>query len=262
MDRYGVLPKKSLGQHFIYDDQILARIAEEAELSPNDVVLEIGPGLGSLTRHIAERAGQVFAVELDDRLIPILQNQLNHLSNVEIVQADVLSFDLSSKIPEDYKVVGNVPYYITGAILRHFLSGPHPPKLMIITIQKEVAERLIAGPGNMSLLAVTAQFYSQISTLFTIKAGAFWPRPDVDSAVVRLILREPPLLVRDEETNFIRLVKMGFSQKRKQLRKNLRALDYRQSTLEAAFEKSNIDGRRRAETLSIDEWLNLYRALV
>ncbi|UCG22786.1 MAG: ribosomal RNA small subunit methyltransferase A [Chloroflexota bacterium] len=262
LGRYGLTPKKSLGQNFLHDDNILARITKAASLARSDQVLEIGPGLGALTRHLADSAGSVVAVELDDRLLPILSQQLDSRPNVEVVHADILELEPPNYLGERYKAVGNVPYYITGAILRHLLSAGPRPGLLVLTVQQEVAERIVAQPGNMSLLSVMVQFYSRAELLFKIKAGAFWPRPEVDSAVVRLAVFPIARLPENEVASFFRLVRAGYSQKRKQLQKSLRALDLHRERLGRAFIDTGIDGRRRAQSLSVDEWLALYRSLL
>jgi 16S rRNA (adenine1518-N6/adenine1519-N6)-dimethyltransferase len=259
---YGLEPKKSLGQNFLFDENVLERIVEAADLEPADQVLEIGPGLGSLTALLAETAQRVVAVELDGRFLPILKNELAGLDNVQIVQGDILDQDPAYLLPEPYKVVANVPYYITGAILRHLLSGGHKPSSMVLTVQKEVAERLTAGPPNMSLLAVSVLYYGNIEQVMTIKAGAFWPRPDVDSAVIKIDIRPEVGFNEEEEQAFFKIVRAGFGQKRKQLQKNLRQLGLSRNAVAAALEETGIEGRRRAETLTLDEWLNLVQALV
>lgn len=259
--RHHIDPKRSLGQNFLYDDQVLARIAGVAELTPADNVLEIGPGVGALTQHLAAQAGQVVAVELDNRLLPILRQELDACDNVTLVHGDILEQDPAGWFHEQpYKVVANVPYYITGAILRHLLTGRAKPSLMVMTVQKEVAERVSARPGAMSLLAVSVQFYGPVEIVGSIKAGAFWPRPDVDSAIIRIDLRQGPLLNPADEAAFFRLVKAGFSQKRKQLQKNLRVLGYPREQINALLAAANIDGQRRAETLSLAEWAALLEA--
>jgi len=261
LNRYGLTAKKSLGQNFIYDDQILSRIVTAAQVKPADQVLEIGPGLGSLTHFLAAQASRVVALELDDQLLPILAQDFAASGNVELVHGDILAFEPSDSFAAGYKVVGNLPYYITGAIFRHLLSSPLPPELMLVTVQKEVAERLVSEPGNMSVLSVMVQLYSEVEVMFPIKAGAFWPRPDVDSAVVRLIRRDVPLVERGEEEALLSLVKTGFSQKRKQLQKNLRLLGLPRDKLTEAFNRADIEGSRRAQSLSLQEWQALYEAL-
>ncbi|MFN2123423.1 MAG: 16S rRNA (adenine(1518)-N(6)/adenine(1519)-N(6))-dimethyltransferase RsmA [Candidatus Promineifilaceae bacterium] len=258
---YGLEPKKSLGQNFLFDDNVLGRIVEAADLKPGDQVLEIGPGLGSLTRRLAETAGRVVAVELDGRFLPALQNELSGLDNVQIIQGDILDQEPADLFSGPYKVVANVPYYITGAILRHLLGSSHKPSTMVLTIQKEVAERLTAEPPNMSLLAMSVLYYGSVEQVTTIKAGAFWPRPDVDSAVIKIEVRSDAGRSEDEEQTFFRIVRAGFSQKRKQLQKNLRQLGIDRTAVATALEKAGIDGSRRAETLSLDEWLLLVKTI-
>ena len=250
---HGLEAKKSLGQNFLFDDNVLARIADAADLQGADEVLEIGPGLGALTRQLAARARRVVAVELDGRLLPILQQELADLDNVEIIHGDILDQDPGALFKGNYKVVANVPYYITGAIMRHLLGSSHKPRTMVLTLQKEVAERLTAVPPQMSLLAVSVQYYGRVERIATIKAGAFWPRPDVDSAVIRFELA-PQAEDAAKEEAFFELVRAGFSQKRKQLHKNLRQLPADQTAVARALAKATIDGRRRAETLSLEEW--------
>jgi 16S rRNA (adenine1518-N6/adenine1519-N6)-dimethyltransferase len=259
LDRFGLSPKKSLGQNFIYDDLVLAKIAAAAELSPTDEVLEIGPGLGSLTRHLAQSANRVVAVELDGRLIPIFEEQLSDYANIELVQGDILDLDPADYFQQDYKVVANVPYYITGAILRHLLSGRFKPTTVVMTVQQEVAERLTAEPGRLSLLAVSVQFYGRVEIVERIKAGAFWPRPDVDSAVIRIALHPNRDISPDQEKAFFRLVKAGFSQKRKQLQKNLRMLEGNKTKVRQMLQSAGVDGTRRAETLGLEEWTAVFR---
>ncbi len=262
LEQAGLEPKKSLGQNFLFDDGLLARITAAAELTEADVVLEVGPGLGALTRHLATAAGHVVAVELDQRLLPTLEAQLTGLDNVDLVHADILNLDPSDWFETPYVVVANVPYYITGAILRHLLSSQPTPRRLVMTVQKEVADRLTAVPPKMSLLAVSVQYYGAVRKIATVKAGAFWPRPDVDSAVI-LIDIDP---ARQEETAaeeeaFFRVARAGFSQKRKQLKNNLKSLGLSPEDLEAALEAAGVDGRRRAETLTVAEWRGLVAAL-
>ncbi|MBP6016678.1 MAG: ribosomal RNA small subunit methyltransferase A [Candidatus Promineofilum sp.] len=277
LERYGIAPKQSLGQNFLYDEGLLARITAAAELSPDDAVLEVGPGLGALTRQLASVAGRVVAVELDDRLLPILRYELEPFSNVEIVHGDILTFDPASRFAGPFVVVANVPYYITGAILRRLLEGNPRPRRMVLTVQREVAERLTAAPPNMSLLAVSVQYYGRVKGMGTVKAGAFWPRPEVDSAVIRIdvderhLSRSAGFLTGEQaaeqrgtvevEEAFFRVVRAGFSEKRKQLKNNLRRLGPSDEAIAAALEKAGVDGRRRAETLTVGEWEKLVQSL-
>lgn len=252
---YQLHPKKSLGQNFVQDPGALDKIVGVAALSPADTVLEIGPGTGALTERLAAVAGRVIAVEIDQRLQPILDAALGHLPNVEVVYADILQTDVAALVGgSDYAVVANVPYYITSAILRHLLESPQRPRRLVLTMQLEVAERLVAKPGDMSLLAVSAQFYARVQIVARLKAAIFYPRPEVDSAVVRLdTYPQPPVEIPDEKT-FFRIVRAGFSQKRKQLKNSLGEGG------SVLLERAGIDPRRRAETLSLDEWAALARA--
>jgi 16S rRNA (adenine1518-N6/adenine1519-N6)-dimethyltransferase len=260
-----LLPKKSLGQNFLFDEGILRRIVAAGEVTATDEVLEVGPGIGSLTAVLAQESAAVTAIELDDRFIPILQNELSPYDNVTIVHGDILTENPADYFTKPYKVVANVPYYITGAILRHLLSSNPKPSRMVLTMQKEVAERITAIPSQMSLLAVSVQFYGTATIVDTIKAGAFWPRPKVDSAVIVIDLGETAVsqAINNgtiDEKKFFRLVKVGFAQKRKQLQKNLRALGYPRETIMEKMEQAAIAPNRRAQSLSIADWVRLYEA--
>ncbi len=258
---YNLSPKKSLGQNFLVGEGALGRVAAAADLTGSDAVLEIGPGLGALTHHLADAAGRVVAVELDRRLIPILEAQFADLDKVELVEGDILDLDPAALMGGSYKVVANLPYYITAAILRHLLEASTRPQLMVLTVQLEVARRLTAKPGDMSLLAVSVQFYGKVRRVARLKAGSFYPRPEVDSAVIRVDIDPEPLVSVPDEGSFFRVVRAGFSQKRKQLRNSLRGgLSLPAAQAEAALEAAGIDARRRAETLSLEEWASLSRA--
>jgi 16S rRNA (adenine1518-N6/adenine1519-N6)-dimethyltransferase len=265
---YGLRPRKGLGQHFLVSDAHLRSIAEAAALTPEDVVLEVGPGLGTLTRLLATQAGHVVAVELDELLIPLLQRTLAEHSNVTIVHGDILQLrpaDVLSRIPDGvpspeslpslYKVVANLPYYITSAVLRHLLEAQRPPQLLVVTVQREVAERICAEPPRLSLLAVSVLFYARPELLWRIPAGAFTPRPKVDSAVLRLHVRPQPAVAVEDVARFFRIVRAGFGQRRKQLRNGLaHGLGLPPDQVAAALELAGVDPRRRAETLALTEW--------
>ena len=265
--RHHIDPKRSLGQNFLYDDQVLARIAGAAELAPADNVLEIGPGVGALTQHLAAQAGRVVAVELDNRLLPILRQELAACDNVTLVHGDILAQDPAGWFQaQPYKVVANVPYYITGAILRHLLGSWPRPRRLVLTVQREVADRLTARPPEMSLLAVSVQHYGRVRLVSGVRAGAFWPRPEVDSAVARIDVDARHLAARAAEADaaeaaFFRVVRAGFSEKRKQLKNNLRQLGHDDAAIVVALARAGIDGRRRAETLTVAEWASLSELL-
>ncbi len=263
LQRFNLRPKKGLGQNFLVDEQALARVTAAAELTPDDTVLEIGPGLGSLTRHLAEAARRVIAVEIDDALLPALEHTLQAYANVEVIRADILAFDLvrQANPPPGYKVVANIPYNITSAVIRYLLEAPAKPRRIVLTVQQEVAERMVAVPDDMSLLAVSVQFYSQARIVARLPAGAFYPRPEVDSAVVRLDVLPSPAVAVADVNQFFRVVKAGFSQKRKQLRNSLGAgLRLGNPQVDALLAQAGIASQRRAETLTLEEWGALSRA--
>jgi 16S rRNA (adenine1518-N6/adenine1519-N6)-dimethyltransferase len=262
LDEYGIAPKKSLGQNFLHDNNLLHKIVDTADLMPEDTVLEIGPGTGALTALLAQAARRVIAIEVDERLKPVLDETLETYNNVWIIYQDVLAVDVPMLVrPDGYVVVANLPYYITSAILRHLLESQHPPRRLVLTVQMEVAERLVAQPPDMSLLSVSVQFFGKPRIVTRLKPGVFWPRPDVDSAVVQIDTYDrPPVDVPDAPT-FFRVVRAGFGQKRKQLRNSISSgLRLDSESASALFESAGIDPRRRAETLSLDEWAALTRA--
>ncbi len=263
LERFDLVPKKGLGQNFLHDPNTLRKIVTAAELTAADTVLEIGPGTGALTTHLAVAAGRVVAVEIDNRLIPILERELAVFPNVEIRCEDILQVTVPELIgASPYTVVANLPYYITSAILRHLLEAEHKPRRLVVTVQQEVAERLAAQPGDLSVLAVSVQFYGKVQIVSHIGAAAFWPRPDVASAVVRIDVYEQCPVVVPSEALFFRVVKAGFGQKRKQLRNSISAgLGLSAADASHMLEKSAIDPMRRAETLTLDEWAALSRSV-
>ncbi|HSB35221.1 MAG TPA: 16S rRNA (adenine(1518)-N(6)/adenine(1519)-N(6))-dimethyltransferase RsmA, partial [Nitrospirota bacterium] len=247
--------KKSLGQNFLKDPHYLRKIADAARLGPGDQVIEIGPGLGHLTRVLAAAAGKVLAIELDERLITPLRREFGTSPNVEVVQADALGYPYAS-LPGKWKVVANLPYYISTAVLQELITRREKLVSLTLMLQKEVAERIAATPGGKEYgyLSVLVQLYAEPRIEFTVPPGAFTPRPDVESAVVTLSLRgEPAVSVRDEGF-LLRVVKAAFSQRRKTLRNSLRQLDPAKEKLEAAARLTGIDLGRRAETLSVEEF--------
>jgi 16S rRNA (adenine1518-N6/adenine1519-N6)-dimethyltransferase len=263
LDDYGIAPKKSLGQNFLHDPNALEKIVSMAELLPTDTVLEIGPGTGALTRLLAERARHVVSVEIDERLQPLLEDQLAPYKNVYLLFEDILKVDVLQAIgPKDFVVVANLPYYITSAILRHLLEPYRRPKRLVLTVQEEVADRLVAQPDDMSLLTVSVQFYGKPQIVARLNPAVFWPRPDVGSAVVRIDTYDtPPVKVPDVDV-FFRVVRAGFGQKRKQLKNALGGgLGIKTAEAGALIEQAGLDPSRRAETLSLDEWAALTRTI-
>ncbi len=256
LEKYHLRPRKELGQNFLVDPVHLAKIAALAELKPTDTVVEIGPGPGTLTRLLVESAAQVIAIELDPNMVKLLKNEYGHLSNLTIVEGDILQTSLVRLLPTpNYKVVANLPYYITSAVIRYVLETTPRPQRIVVTVQKEVAQRIVAKPGQMSILAVSVQFYGQATLSHVIPSGAFYPCPKVDSAVVLIDpFPQPPIAVA-EVKQFFQVVKAGFGQKRKQLKNSLSSGLHR-STAEIgeALHGAGLDPTRRAETLSLAEW--------
>lgn len=249
-------PKKSLGQHWLKDREVLTSIAEEAHITAEDTVLEIGPGLGTLTSELLRRAKKVVAVELDDELARKLPGQFPGTS-LEVVHQDILTFDLRA-LPEDYVVVANVPYYITSKIVKLLTTAANKPRTIVLLIQKEVAERMAAKPGDMSILAASAQVYAEVRLGDIVPAALFTPAPKVDSQVVILEMRPQPLVQPEAEKAFFRVVKAGFVAKRKKLRSSIASgLHLSKPEAEKLLVNAGISPENRAEDLSIDEWIRL-----
>ena len=263
-------PRKSLGQHFLRDSRIAARIVDAAELTPGDTVVEIGPGRGVLTRRLVQQAGRVVAVELDDRLCDELPARLDYPDNLRCVLADAREVDLPAlaKIPSPsegglgwgcgpsgYKVIGNLPYYAANPIIRHTLESVPPPSLALFMVQKEVADSMTAVPGSMSMLSVATQCYADARLVCSVSPAAFRPPPKVRSAVVRLDVRERPAVDTPGRDLFFHVVRAGFSAPRKQLHNSLgHGLGIEPGAAAAVLQRASIDVRRRPATLSLPEW--------
>ena len=249
-------PKKSLGQHWLKDRTILAGIADAAGITPLDTVLEIGPGLGTLTSELLRRAEKVIAVELDGELAVKLPGQFPG-KTLQVINEDILDFDLSL-LPKNYIVVANVPYYITSKIIQKLVTSSNKPKTTVLLIQKEVAVRLAAKPGNMSILSISAQIYADVELDQMVPAHYFTPPPKVDSQVVIVRTRPEPLIAPENEKKFFRIVKAGFSAKRKKLRSSISAgLKISKPEAEELLRSAGISPDERAEALSIAQWIEL-----
>jgi len=259
---HGIKPRKGLGQNFLLSERLLERIIAAADLDPKDTVLEVGAGLGALSSRLAQSCGRVVALEVDGRLLPLLQETLAPFPNVQVVHGDILAMEPGDLVSPPYKVVANLPYYITSAVLRHFLEARAKPSLMVVTVQREVAQRIVAGPGQMSLLAVSVQFYGRPRIVAKAPPGAFYPSSGVTSAVLRIDLYEsPPVEVADVE-RFFEIVRAGFSQRRKQLRNSLsQGLDLPADEVVQALRRVGLQETQRAQELSIDQWARLSREL-
>ena len=273
MRRLDLRARKRLGQHFLVDREVLEKVASAAGLTPEDIVIEVGPGLGILTKELAKQAGWVIAIELDDRLAAILKQELAAVKNVTVIKEDILKIDPAALIKKqkasfsaledkhvNYKVVANLPYYITSAVLRHFLEASHKPRLMVVMIQKEVAEAIVAEPGNMSLLSVSVQFYGKPEIVSYVPAESFYPAPEVDSAILRVKIYPRPIIAVDDIDDFFGLVRAGFCAPRKQLANSLaQGLGLPKPEALSLLDRADIIYRRRAETLSIEEWKKLWQ---
>lgn len=250
------MPNKSLGQHWLKDRSYLEAIVDAADITSEDTVLEIGPGLGTLTSVLLARAGKVISVEFDAELAQKLPGQFPG-KNLEVVQSDILSFDLSI-LPEKFKVVGNIPYYITNKIVRKVIEGAHKPTISALLVQKEVAERIAAGPGEMSMLTLAAQVYAEASLGVMVPRDYFTPPPEVDSQVIILKTRQEPLVSPEDQAAFFRLARAGFSEKRKKLRSSLAGgLHLEKSAVDTLLSRAGIDPEARAQELSIEQWKHL-----
>ncbi len=264
LKRHGLRAHKGLGQNFLQDAEALDKIVSAAEIQRTDTVLEIGPGLGSLTRYLAVSAKEVVAVELDENLLPPLKAVLAPYQNVRLIHGDILKLSPNDLITErDYIVVANIPYYITSAVIRHLLENEPKPRRVVLTVQKEVAQRICAQPGDLSLLALSVQIYGKPRLVAHIPAEAFFPAPKVDSAVLCVDIYASPLIKEELLESFFKLIKAGFSQKRKTLRNSLSSgLHISPTDAADLLTRADIDPQRRAETLSIEEWERLSSSIV
>ena len=264
-------PKKSLGQNFLRDENVLQKIIQAANLKTDDLVLEIGPGEGALTEELAKKSGQVVAVEIDKNLSDNLQKKFHDKKNIKIINADILKINLSKlfsqhascdtrstiRVPR-YKLVANIPYYITSMIIRFFLENKFPPQEMILMVQKEVAERIVSGPGQMSLLSVSVQYYAQPELIFYVDKKSFYPMPEVDSAVIKVARIKKQEESQDKRKEFFQIVRAGFSAKRKTLANNLsNSLHIPKEEAEGKIKKAGLKPTCRAQELSIKDWKKL-----
>jgi 16S rRNA (adenine1518-N6/adenine1519-N6)-dimethyltransferase len=259
MEEQGLKPNKGFGQNFLIDQNILQKIIETADIKPTDTILEVGPGLGVLTRALAASARKVIAVEKDRNMVQLLQTTLKEVKNVQIVQGDILETDIQDLAPKTYKVVANIPYYITSPLIRKFLEvnppAGGPPTDMVLMVQKEVAQRICSKVPDMNLLAVSVQYYATPKIAHIVSKHSFWPAPKIDSAILKITPHEE--MPKDADA-FFNVVKAGFSQPRKQLANNFsKSLDMKREDAETWLKKNNIEPNQRAETLTIQDWKNL-----
>jgi len=247
-----------LGQNFLVSEKLAERISKAAGISGKDTVLEVGPGTGKLTLRLAEKAKRVVAIEKDPRMVEILKKSFKNNKKVEILEKDILKVDPSCLKLKEYKLAGNIPFYLTSPLIRKFLEEKNPPEQMTLVVQKEVAQRICSRPPEMNLLAVSVQAYSEASILFYIPRSSFWPKPKVDAAVLKIIPRKKKLISASFRDPFFKVVKAGFSQPRKQLLNNFsKMLKLSKGKTAEWLLKNNVDPERRAETLEIEEWIEL-----
>lgn len=262
LKNYGIRPSKKLGQNFLIDEKAFEKILETAELLKTDTVLEIGPGIGNLTLKLAKKVKKVVAVEKDRKMCEILKKMLQdfNVKNVKIIKGDVLKLNPKPYTLKPYKIIANLPYYITSPLIRKFLEFKKLPEAMVLMIQKEVGQRICAKPGKMSLLAVSVQFYAEPKIIFNVSKKSFWPEPKVDSVIIKIV----PLKVKFSKKfteRFFKIVKAGFSQPRKQLINNLsKKLNMRKERIKEWLLKNKVQPSQRAETLSVDKWQKLTKS--
>lgn len=255
MQLAGIKANKGLGQHFLVDSESVESIIKAGHITPEDTILEIGPGLGVMTDQLAKTGAQIVAVETDSKLVELLRRRVP--KNVTIRQADIMQFNLSD-LPLGYKVVANVPYYITSAIIRLLMESPNPTQVAVLLIQREVAERIAAAPGDMSVLAISVQYYADVELITDVPRDKFYPAPNVDSTVIRIVRKAQPAFEADTNKLF-RLIKAGFGEKRKQLRNSL-AGGLHISSFQAAelITGAGLSDTARAQELSLAQWERLY----
>ncbi|MDO8668721.1 MAG: 16S rRNA (adenine(1518)-N(6)/adenine(1519)-N(6))-dimethyltransferase RsmA [Candidatus Buchananbacteria bacterium] len=258
---YNITPTKSKGQNFLFDQNVMEKIIQSAKLGPKDVVLEIGPGLGVLTDDLIKQSGQVTAVELDKKLIYFLRKKYASAPNLKIIEGDILKLNISTlDLKRPYKIVANLPYNITSNFIRNFLETENPPIEMIIMIQKEVAQRIVAKKGEMSLLSLSVQFYAEPKILFEVSRNSFWPSPQVDSAVISLKLKSS--LPFSDPKAFFKVAKIGFSAKRKQLHNNLaNGLHLGNDQIKGFLKDMGLTEKIRAQDLAMEDWVKLLQKL-
>ena len=272
--QFDLKARKGLGQHFLIEEEVLKLINSATELNPTDVVVEVGPGLGVLTRELARQAGRVIAVELDSKLAIVLEQTLVPFDNVTIINGNILKIDpaallqkqkmgLSPTTGSHYKVVANLPYYITSPVLRHFLEASLKPQIMVVMVQKEVAQAIVARPGQMSVLSISIQFYGEPTIIDYVPAECFYPAPEVDSAILRINVYPQPAVAVSDEGSFFELVRAGFTASRKQIANSLaQGLGLPKTEILSLLQAASIIPQRRAETLTLDEWAQLWQVYI
>lgn len=261
---HGLWASKKLGQNFLISKSVLDKIIKSPDIKKEDTILEIGPGIGTLTKELCKKGGKVIAVEKDSELINVLNENVKEFNNLKIINSDILNFNLEKEIKGSYKVVANIPYYITSHLIRKFMEEKFKPSLIVLMVQKEVAERIIASPPKMNLLSVSVKFYAKPELISYVSSDSFYPKPKVDSAIIKIIINDQGSRIKGmDEKKFFRIVKIGFSSPRKKLINNLSGgLMIPKEEVHYLLSKANIDVHVRAQELSIDDWLRLYKELL
>jgi 16S rRNA (adenine1518-N6/adenine1519-N6)-dimethyltransferase len=276
LQKYEMRAKKGLGQNFLVNSGILHKITQAADLSSRDLVMEVGPGMGVLTRQLLEQTGYLIAVELDKRMIGLLLTSLNTYTNFSLINQDILEVDPLDLIQEEsakfpagiqkpyqYKLVANLPYYITQPVIRRFCEAKLKPTLMVIMVQKEVAKNIIAKPGDLSILGISVQFYGKPQIVDIVPAGNFYPAPKVDSAILKVMMYSETAVKVTSEANFFKTVRAGFCAARKQVANSLsQGLDIPKSEVLSLMQKAEVEPQKRAETLTLEEWARLEKVFV
>jgi 16S rRNA (adenine1518-N6/adenine1519-N6)-dimethyltransferase len=253
LSKHQTRPSRGLGQNFLIDKNTLDKIITSADIKSDGQILEVGPGIGTLTQELAKKAKKVVAVEKDKIMVEILKETLKEFNNVEIIQGDILKF--KNPFSEKYKVIANIPYYLTSPLIRKFLEEKNPPEEIVLMIQKEVAQRICSKPPNMSLLAVSVQFYAEAKIISFVSKNCFWPSPKIDSAIIKIT---PKKKYDISAALFFQIVKAGFLHPRKQLSNNMsEGLKLNKQQANLLLEKNGLTPLQRAETLSLQDWVNL-----
>ena len=267
LEKYKIHPLKGLGQNFLVNKGAVKMVINAADIKPDEVILEVGPGLGALTKELAKKAKKVIAVEKDRKMVEILKETLKGFENIEIVRGDILKLKL--QIPKPYKIVANLPFHLTAPVIRKFLESANTPEEMILVVQKEVGQRICARVPDMNLLAISVQVYAEAEIANYVSKKSFWPRPKVDAAIIKIQIPKSKFqnfakfgLAKEKTDLFFKVVRAGFSQPRKQLINNLsQGLKLNRVKVEGWLKKNGIHSTQRAETLTLKDWIKLTKSI-
>jgi len=260
LQKHKISPSKKLGQNFLVDKTAIKKIIKSADIRQNDIILEVGPGIGNLTQDLSKVSKKVVAVEKDRKMIEILKEILKDFKNIKIIRGDILKFSNFRPLKPNYKIVANIPFYLTAPLIRKFLESKNPPKEMVLIVQKEVGQRIISRPPRMNILALSVQFYAKAKVVSFLGRKSFWPQPEVDSTVIKIVPKTKG--IKKEIINlFFKIVKAGFSQPRKQIINNLsRDLKIKRDEVNKWLRENKVQPNQRAETLDIKDWLSLTKS--